>query len=196
MKVRTMANKKTIIKAIGAIKTVYNYFGKDSDIELLVNTWHSLLAEYTDEEVNKGLYMALKRCKYAPVPADIIEQIESFQNLKKPSETQLWVAYQKALKEVLYLSYRLNYNYIDYSGISQGEQARRRIDEIWEELPQELQIYVGDKEELLVNARALNHTESSYERNRFSKNYPIIQKRVEDRLAFEKVSNLLLEEGF
>lgn len=196
MKVRTMANKKTIIKVIGAIKTVYNYFGKESDIELLVNTWHTLLAEYTDEEVNKGLYMALKKCKYAPVPADIIEQIESFRNIKKPSETQLWVEYQKALKEVLYLSYRLNYNYIDYSGLSQGEQARRRIDEIWEELPQELQIYVGDKEELLTNARALNYSEGSYERNRFSKNYPIIQKRVEDRLAFEKVSNLLLEEGF
>ena len=30
-----MASKKTVIKAIGAIKTVYNYFGKDTDIELL-----------------------------------------------------------------------------------------------------------------------------------------------------------------
>lgn len=191
-----MANKKTIIKVIGAIKTVYSYFGKDTDIEMLVNTWHSLLIEYTDEEVNRGLYMALKKCKYAPVPADIIEQIETFRSIKKPSETQLWVAYQKALKEVLYLSYRLHYNYVDYTGLSQGEQAKRRIDEIWEELPQELQIYIGDKEELLTNARALNYSEGSYERNRFSKNFAIIQKRVEDRLAFEKVSNLLLEEGF
>lgn len=191
-----MANKKTIIKAIGAIKTVYSYFGKETEIELLVNTWHSLLIEYSDEEVNKGLYMALKRCKYAPVPADIIEQIETFRNIKKPSESQLWADYQKALKEVLYLSYRLNYNYIDYTGISQGEQARRRIDEIWHELPQELQIYIGDKEELIVNARALNCSEPSFERTRFSKNFAIIQKRVEDKLAFEKVSNLLLEGGF
>jgi hypothetical protein len=86
-----MANKKTIIKAIAAIKTVYNYFGKDTDIELLVNTWYSLLLEYTDEEVDRGLYKALKVCKYAPVPADIIEQIEGLRELKKPSETQLWV---------------------------------------------------------------------------------------------------------
>ena len=191
-----MASKKTIIKAVGAIKTVYSYFGKDTDIELLVNTWHSLLIEYTDDEVNKGLYMALKRCKYAPVPADIIEQIEAFRSIKKPSENQLWADYQKALKEVLYLSYRLHYNYVDYTGLSQGEQARQRIDEIWRTLPQELQIYIGDKEELIVNAKALNHSEPSYERSRFSKNFPIIQKRVEDRLAFEKVSNLLLEGGF
>lgn len=188
-----MANKKTIIKAIGAIKTVYNYFGKDTDIELLVNTWYSLLLEYSDEEVDRGLYKALKVCKYAPVPADIIEQIEALRTVKKPSETELWIQYQKALKEVLYLSYRLNYNYIDYTGISQGEQARRRIEEIWEGLPQELKIYVGDKEELLSNARALNYSEGSYERSRFSKTYPILVKRIQDRAALEGFYGLLLE---
>ena len=77
-----MANKTTIIKAIGAIKTIYNYFGKDTDIELLVNTWDSLLKMYSDEEVDKGVFLALQRCKYAPVPADIIEQIEGLRNKK------------------------------------------------------------------------------------------------------------------
>ncbi len=191
-----MANKKTIIKAIAAIKTVYNYFGKDTDIELLVNTWYSLLLEYTDEEVDRGLYKALKVCKYAPVPADIIEQIEGLKELKKPSEVQLWVELQKALKEVLYLSYRLNYNYIDETGISQGEQARRRIKAIWESLPQELQIYLGDSSELLTQARALNYSEGlSYERNRFSKTYPVLIKRAEANRQIEETKKYLLE-GF
>lgn len=191
-----MANKKTIIKAIAAIKTIYSYFGKDTDIELLVDTWHSLLLEYTDEEVDRGLYKALKVCKYAPVPADIIEQIEGLRELKKPSETQLWVELQKALKEVLYLSYRLDYNYIDDTGISQGEQARRRIKEVWQSLPQELQIYLGDSSELLTAARALNYSEGlSYERNRFSKTYPILVKRVEANRQIEQTKKYLLE-GF
>jgi hypothetical protein len=191
-----MANKTTIIKAIAAIKTVYSYFGKDTDIELLVNTWHSLLLEYTDEEVDRGLYKALKVCKYAPVPADIIEQIEGLRELKKPSETQLWVEYQKALKEVLYLSYRFEYNYIDNSGISQGEQARRRVREIWDSLPQELQIYLGDSSELITAARALNYSEGlSYERNRFSKTYPVLVKRVEANRQIEQTKKYLLE-GF
>ena len=191
-----MANKNTIIKAIAAIKTVYSYFGKDTDIELLVNTWYSLLLEYTDEEVDRGLYKALKVCKYAPVPADIIEQIEGLRELKKPSEVQLWVELQKALKEVLYLSYRLNYNYIDDTGISQGEQARRRIKEIWKSLPQELQIYLGDSPELLTQARALNYSEGlSYERNRFSKTYPILLKRAEANRQIEETKKYLLE-GF
>lgn len=194
MMVLMMANKKTIIKAIAAIKTVYSYFGKDTDIELLVNTWYSLLLEYSDDEVDRGLYKALKVCKYAPVPADIIEQIEGFRELKKPSETELWVQYQKALKEVLYLSYRLNYNYIDSTGISQGEQARRRIKEIWEALPQELQIYLGDSSELLTQARALNYSEGlSYERNRFSKTYPVLLKRVEANRQIEQTKRYILE---
>lgn len=190
-----MANKKTIIKAIGAIKTIYNYFGKDTDLELLVNTWDSLLKGYTDEEVDRGVYLTLQTCKYAPVPADIIEQIERFRNKEKPSEAELWAAYRKALKEVLYFSYRLDYNYIDDSGISQGDQARLAIEKIWSDLPQEIQIYIGDKSELVASAKALNVSDFSFERSRFSKVYPLLQKRVEDRKMFAALANnsLLLE---
>ena len=191
-----MASKKTIIKAIAAIKTVYSYFGKDADLPLLVDTWTALLLEYTDEEVDRGLYKALKVCKYAPVPADIIEQIEELRELKKPSEAELWTQYQRALKEVLYFSYRLDYNYIDDSGISQGEQARRAIEKIWASLPQELQIYLGDKTELVTAARGLNYSEGlSYERNRFYKTLPILQKRVEANKSLEQTKKYLLE-GF
>lgn len=191
-----MASKKTIIKAFGAIKTIYPYFGKEVELELLVSTWEALLSDYSDEELNKGIYMALRVCKFAPTPADVIEQIEALRNKNKPSEGELWAHYQRALKDVLYFSYRLEYNYIDNTGISQGEQARREIENIWRSLPQELQIYIGDKAQLIDSAKALNYSEvSSYERNRFSKTYPQLQKRVEDRLAFERINNLLLE-GF
>lgn len=188
-----MASKNTIIKAFGAIKTIYSYFGKDTDLELMVNTWHSLLENYTDEEVNKGVFMALRVCKYAPVPADIIEQIEGLRNKEKPTEPELWALYQRALKEVLYYSYRLEYTYIDDTGISQGEQARSRINEIWESLPQELQIYLGSKEELVTNAKVLNYTEVGFEKTRFSKLLPIVQKRVEDNKRFLEFQNLLLK---
>lgn len=191
-----MASKKTIIKAIGAIKTIYNYFGKDTDIELLVDTWTALLHNYSDAEVDRGVYMALRVCKYAPVPADIIEHIESQKQIEKPCESELWALYRKALKEVLYYSYRLHYNYIDSSGLSQGEQARRAIERIWRELPIELQIYIGDKEELISSAKALNSSEASFERSRFSKVYPLLQKRVEDKKLFSEISRNLLEVDF
>ena len=192
-----MASKKTIIKAFAAIKTIYNYFGKDTDLELMVNTWASLLEGYSDDEIDKGVYMALRSCKFAPVPADIIEHIETLRNKNKPSEGELWAHYQRALKEVLYYSYRLDYNYIDNSGLSQGEQARLAIANIWESLPQELQIYVGSKEELVRAARVANVSEVAaigYERTRFNKTYPILTKRVEESKRFLEFQRQLLSE--
>ena len=44
-----MASKNTIIKAIAAIKTVYNYFGKDVELSLLLDKWTALLEDYSDE---------------------------------------------------------------------------------------------------------------------------------------------------
>lgn len=183
-----MASKKSIIKGFGAIKTIYNYFGKDTDLELLIDTWHSLLDGYTDEEFERGLFMALKQCKFAPVPADVIENIVALRNSQKPCETELWSMYHKALKDVLYYSHRLEYNYVDASGLSQGQQARREIEKIWNSLPEELRIFVGDKSELIENAKALNYTEVSFERNRFSKVFPQLSKRVEDKRIFLEIA--------
>lgn len=190
-----MANKRTIIKAVAAIKTVYSYFGKDADLDLLVDTWAALLEEYTDEEVERGLFKALKVCKYAPVPADIIEQIEANREKNKPSEIEMWFLLQKALKKVLYYSHRLEYNYIDHTGISQGEQARRQIANVWESMPDELKIYIGDIPELIAAAKALNHSDVSYERTRFSKTFPILQKRVRANSELLEIKRHLLE-GF
>lgn len=186
-----MASKKVIVELLGSIKTIYSYYGKDVDLELLVNTWHTLLHSYTDEEVKIGMFLSLRVCKYAPTPADVIEQIENQKTIEKPSEQELWALYRQALKEANYYSYRLNYNYIDNSGISQGEQARLAIEATWEALPQELKIYLGDKSELVRNARELNEADISYEKNRFSKTFPILQKRIEDKKLMLALSNTL-----
>ena len=184
-----MASKKVIIELLGSIKTIYSYYAKDADLELLVNTWDVLLHNYSDEEVKLGMFLSLRVCKYPPTPADIIEQIENQKQIEKPSEQELWGLYRQALREVNYYSYRINYNYIDSSGISQGEQARNAIESIWEALPQELKIYLGDKHELLRNARELNEADISYEKNRFSKTFPILQKRIEDKKLLAALSS-------
>lgn len=188
-----MASKKIIVELLGSIKTIYSYYGKDVDLELLVNTWYTLLHSYTDEEVKMGIFLALRVCKYAPTPADVIEQIENQKQIEKPSEQELWALYRQALKETNYYSYRLNYNYIDSSGISQGEQAKIAIEAIWEALPQELKIYLGeDKTELIRNARELNEADLNYEKNRFTKTFPILQKRIEDKKLMLALNNSLL----
>ena len=187
-----MASKKVIIELLGSIKTIYSYYAKDADLELLINTWEMLLHSYTDEEVKIGMFLSLRVCKYPPTPADVIEQIENQKKIEKPSEQELWALYRQALRETNYYAYRLNYNYIDSTGLSQGEQARAAIEGIWEGLPQELKIYLGDKAELIRNARELNEADISYEKNRFSKTFPILQKRIEDKKLMLALSNKVL----
>lgn len=41
-----MASQKKIVEMIMIIKTVYPYYAKDTNAEMLVNTWNLLLREY------------------------------------------------------------------------------------------------------------------------------------------------------
>ena len=47
-----MASQKKIVEMITAIKTIYSYYAKDCDVELLVQTWGVLLRDYKDDIVD------------------------------------------------------------------------------------------------------------------------------------------------
>ena len=73
---RKMASKNKIIEMIASIKTIYPYYAKDTDVEMLVQTWTVLLKDYSDQEIQAAFYKALQTCKMPPTPADIIEKID------------------------------------------------------------------------------------------------------------------------
>ena len=170
---------------IAAMKTIYPYYAKDSDVELLVRLWDTLLKEYCDIEVEQGFYLALQTSKMAFAPAEVIEKINMIRNKDGFSDEELWNKYYNALREVLYYSARFGYTYVDASGISQGDQARRRVDEIWAELPEEIRLYLVDKNELIRNARELNKGEAHWEKNNFMKTIPILKERKKFKTMIE-----------
>lgn len=179
-----MASKKKIIECIGAIKTIYSYFAKEADVDLLVRTWSALLAAYSDEVVEKAVFTALQRCKVPPTPADVIEIIAEAQKALEPSDEELWSTYHDALRSVLRLTGMFAYTYIDETGLSQGEQARRKVTEIWNGLPEKIRLYLATEGELIRRARELNSTEISFEKTRFFKTLPTIEKRMEHGALF------------
>lgn len=176
-----MASRNKIIEMIAAMKTIYPYYAKDSDVELLVRLWDTLLKEYTDVEVEQGFYLALQTSKMAFAPAEVIEKINIARDKDSLSDEALWSKYYEALREVLYYSARFNYTYIDATGISQGDQARRRVDEIWADLPDEIKLYLVDKNELIRSARELNNKEIHWEKTNFMKTIPIVKERKKFR---------------
>ena len=190
-----MASQKKIVEMITAIKTIYSYYAKDCDIELLVQTWGVLLRDYKDDVVDIAFYNAMQSCKVPPTPADIIERIKEMQKSSEPTPESLWNELRAAIKETQKQMYYFRFNYIDNSGISQGDRARKKVDDVWNALNEKLKSYLSSKEEMIAIARN-DEDDLKYEKSRFLKTLPIIEKRIEDKNQFERlftVNNNLLE---
>lgn len=183
-----MASVNQITNIIAAIKTIYAYYARDTDVQMLVNTWSVLLKDYQDEIVDKALYLCLQTCKTPPTPADLIEQIKNLQAADEPSDEELWDILTRALRKADGLMYRFRFNYVEANGKTQGQNAMEDLDRLWTRLPERLQMYVGSKGEFMRMAQNYGEDELKFEKNRFLKQMPTIQKRQEYR-------NIALESG-
>lgn len=185
-----MASINKITDIIAAIKVIYPYYAKDTDIKLLANTWNGLLKPYDDKAVELAMFQCLQTCKTPPTPADVIEQIKTMYKSLEPSDEDLWVTYEKALRETNRQMHRFSEDFIDHTGISNGQRARNKVEEIWQGLPDKIKGYLGSKGELMRNARDwnMNTDYCTFEKPRFMKSMPIMEKRQE-------YNGLMLEGG-
>lgn len=176
-----MASQNKVIEIIAGIKTLYPYYAKDTNKQVLVKMWIALLQQYTDEEVEKAFYKCLQTCKMPPTPADVIENIERINKAGQLSEYELWDIYRKALKETERQMYYFQFTYVDESGISQGDKARQKVADIWDGLPEELKVYIASKGELMRLARNSGDEDLKFEKQRFMKTLPTLSQRIEDK---------------
>lgn len=183
-----MASIKQITSIIAAIKTIYAYYARDTDVQMLVKTWEVLLRDFQDEIVDKALYMCLQTCKTPPTPADLIEQIRNLQAADEPTDEELWDTLTRALRKAESLMYYYNFTWVEENGKTQGQNARESMERLWNGLPERLRMYVGSKGEFMRMARDYGDDELKFEKNRFMKQMPTIQKRQEYR-------NIALESG-
>lgn len=177
-----MASQNKIVEIIFAIKTVYPYYAKETDVESLVKTWSMLLRDVPDNVADEAFYKALRVCKVPPTPADLIAQVNAIKDECAPSPEQLWAVYHRALDETMQLIPQFSYTYVDESGISQGEQARNKVHDIWNGLPEEIRRYLSVEGELIRCAqqlRSLPEEDEKWEKQRFLKTVPAIIKRFD-----------------
>ena len=181
-----MASKNKIIEMIGSIKTIYPYYAKDTNVEVLVNTWTVLLKDYPDNVVEAAFFKALQTCKMPPTPADIIEKIDSMLAVNEASDEELWTEYVKALRktgaEVYYLTYP-----------KFGVDHRMNIQKIWDSLPEKIKMYLGSKGELMRMSTSYTDEELKFEKTRFLKAMPTLKTKVE-YIALANNNNLMIEE--
>ena len=108
------------------------------------------------------------------------------------------VAYNKALRDTNAEVSRFGFTFVDASGISQGQRARNKVEDIYNSLPDKIKSYLGSKSELIRNAQAwgADLDYGNYEKPRFMKAMPIMEKRQEfNGLMLEGASEKYLLKG-
>ncbi len=182
-----MASKKKIIEMIASIKTIYPYYAKESDVEILVNTWSILLKDYPDNVLEVAMFKCLQTCKMPPTPADIIEKIDALLSVNEASDEELWTEYTKALRNTETELYRIKYPIA-------GQDHRQNIQDIWNNLNNKIKLFLGSVSELKRMASNYTDEELKFEKTRFLKAMPDIKARTE-HIAIAQKNNLMIEGG-
>lgn len=190
-----MASKKKVLEIIATIKSIYPYYAKDGNVQLIANVWDRVFKNYSDEELDFGFGHCLETCKVPPTPADIIERINGAKKALEPSNEQLWGVYYDALVRTLDLMAQFSYTFVESDGISQGQKARNKVDKLFDGLPIKIKDYLGDKGELMRIARSINTQDASFEKSRFLKSMPIVDKRQETQNLLGGGNSTLFLEG-
>lgn len=169
-----MATQKKIVEMIGSVKTIYPYYAKETDVQTLVKTWTLLLKDYPDKAVDIAFVKCLQTCKMPPTPADVIEQLNSLVDALEPTDEELWSVYRDALRK----TYK-QIGYIQYPLFGEtSDHAHKRIEDIYNALPERLKYYIGSKGELMRMSE-YSDEDLKYEKNRFLKVMPTMKKREE-----------------
>jgi hypothetical protein len=85
---------------------------------------------------------------------------------------------------------------VESDGISQGQKARNKVEKLYEGLPSKIKDYLGSKCELMRIAQSINNQDASFEKARFLKAMPSVEKSQEARNLLGGASEKsLLERG-
>ena len=148
--------------------------------QILYSSWYEILKSYPKEVCDRAVINALKHAKFAPRIGDIVEQIEKLREAYEVSETELWAEMTGVLREVEYCAYCFRFTAIQPNGKTQGDNARDRVKEIFNNLSPELQEYLRDTRGL-INMAGSGEKELAFEKGRFMKQIPTIRERARTR---------------
>ena len=148
--------------------------------DMLYASWYTILKDYPKEICDKAVINAIKNAEFAPRIGTIVKEIEKMMAAYEKSESELWAELTSVLGEVDRCSHSFRYTFIDSNGLTQGENARKRVQEIFDGLSQELKDYIRTAKGLQELA-SYTKEDLSYERGRFMRMMPEVKERSKTR---------------
>lgn len=149
-----------------------------NEYTVLIKGWYNSLCKYPKEIVDVAVNKAVENSEFAPRLATIIKEIEKMQVAFEKSDAELWAELKNCLREVENNVYMFRFTFREANGLTQGDNARQRVNELFVSLSPELQEYCRDVSGLieLATSDGLN-----YEKGRFLKAMPQIKERAKTR---------------
>lgn len=164
----------------------------DEEREMLLASWYAILKEYPKEICDKAVIQAIKYAKFAPRIGDIVDQIEKMQVAFEKTEGELWAELTSVLRDVDECVYRFRFTAIQKNGLTQGENARLKLKEIYSNLSPELKEYCGS-ERGLIDISKLDKEQLSYEKGRFIRVMPQLKERAKTRAQLGDNLTMLIQ---
>jgi len=188
--------KADIVKMVGIVKIHYSFNFKnfkDPDFEILYNSWYEDLKEYSQELVEIAFREAKKVNKISITTADIIEQINKLQSSTQDTDNALWLQLSGVLYKVSDLAYTYkNSTYVYDDGVSQSEEAYKKIQKIFNSLNPIIQSYCVNERGLICLTQ-IEPEQLEFEKARFIKAIPNLKEREriqENYPALDMVKNI------
>lgn len=153
----------------------------DEERQILIKSWYAILKDYPKEIVDKAVLQAIKHAEYAPRIGTIVKEIERMQEAYEKSDGELWAELRSVLREVEKCAYCFRFTALDANGKTQGENARERVEEIFNGLSTELKEYCRNSRGLIDIAQMSEKDITLYERPRFMRVIPTIKERARVR---------------
>lgn len=187
--------KSEIVKIITAIKVQCPEalpYRNETEFDILVDMWHEMLKEYPQEVVWQAVRNALKNTVYQKQNwiGAICQEIEKMQVAYEKAPEELWAELTGVLYEVSSCAYKFRFNFIERNGKTQGENARLRVKEIYNNLSPEIKDYVRN-EYTLIELADLTDNQLNFEKGRFLKTIPQIKERAKTRAQTGNMAGLL-----
>ncbi len=153
----------------------------DEERQILIKSWCAILKDYPKEIVDKAVLQAIKHAEYAPRIGTIVKEIERMREAYEKSDAELWAELRSVLREVEKCAYCFRFTALDANGKTQGDNARDRVEEIFNGLSVELKDYCRNSRGLIDVAQMPEKDLTLYERPRFMRVIPTIKERARTR---------------
>lgn len=141
----------------------------ETALKLKVGFWFEELGAYDYATVEYAVKQALRRSHFCPKLADVLGGIADLEAASNPSAAELWALIECKLVEAVNLASCFSYTFCP-EGLSetQGETARRKARELYENLPEPAKLHFGNLSGFM---RVAHYDDYQFEKARFLKSY-------------------------